>query len=376
MHPKDYQQLRIIFHVNWILSNYVNSSCDASLSRSLIYIDDQCLQRSVEILTIQWEEDEKLLCFYQKNCSCCSCRYYLRDINIVLVSVCLVVWWMWAWLLVSLYGECGCLVSPTRHFPESSLEVVDIIGCSKSTCMASNYSGMCRRVGSSGLRITPAQPTEAGRGNLFGAASFVFAALRRYRWDRLYFGSVSEPYAFDGHRMRLFCKQGLCAGSHRTRSSDVRTQHVVDRGYRIGGYIVIRRTSRGNLSNSMRAFGRRVSVRKEGGKSSFANDIRCWWWWWWCLVCWSLHRNGSCCWRNINPCDKKLEVRSLRLCVVTLVVGVEVFLRSLKKTCCRGEDVRSALVEAWSDCRHVSLSLRNRKYCGLGFRQASRVQSL
>lgn len=100
-------------------------------------------------------------------------------------------------------------------FFRSCLEVVDIMDCYKSTCMASKISGVYRRVGCSGLRITPAQPTEAGGGKLFGAVSFAFVALCRYWWDRLYFCSMLEPYVFDGHRMRLFWKQGCVPGARR-----------------------------------------------------------------------------------------------------------------------------------------------------------------
>jgi hypothetical protein len=118
-------------------------------------------------------------------------------------------------------------------FFKSCLKVVDIMDCYKSTCMASNFSGMYKRVGCSGLRITPAQPTEAGGGKLFGAVSFAFVAVCRYWWDRLYFCSMLEPYVFDGHRMRLFWKQGCVPGARQTRSSDLKTQHVVDRRERV-----------------------------------------------------------------------------------------------------------------------------------------------
>jgi hypothetical protein len=58
-----------MFHVEWILSTYDSSPCDASLCRSLIYIDDQRLQRSVEILeilTITYEIVKKLPAFVER----------------------------------------------------------------------------------------------------------------------------------------------------------------------------------------------------------------------------------------------------------------------------------------------------------------------
>ena len=128
-------------------------------------------------------------------------------------------------------------------FYRSCLEVVDIMGCYRSTCMASNFSSMYGRVGCSGLRITPAQPTEAGGGKLFGAVSVAFGALCRYWWDRLYFCSVLEPYVFDGHRMRLFWKQGCVPGASRRGALICRLSMLSIGRERIAGHTVIRRAS-------------------------------------------------------------------------------------------------------------------------------------